>query len=96
MSFVVRGPLCRSLVADGKGEDVLPAWVWDCEMCGEPAWVRALVEGGVPVCRRVRIAVRMGRVSRVAGEMSGAAAEELGAWEAVVGWEVEKEEAGGV
>jgi hypothetical protein len=53
------------------------------------------VEFAVPVWRRVRIAVSMGRVSRLEGEISGGRVVELGAWEAFVAWEVEKE-AGGV
>lgn len=90
-----------------KGEDVLPVVVWrvcDWEMCGEPFWgrgtlwevlVEVVVEVAVPVWRRVRIAVRMGRVSRAEGEMSVGRMVELAAWEVVVAWEVEKE-AGGV
>ena len=57
--------------------------------------VVVVVEEEAPVCRRERMAARMGRVSRVAGEMSGGRAEALGAWEVAVAWEVEKE-AGGV
>jgi hypothetical protein len=86
---------------------VLPAVVWrvcDCEICGESFcgrtdWAVLVVvvdvEMVVPVWRRTRIAVRMGRVSRLEGEMSGGRMVELGAWEAFVILEVEKE-AGGV
>jgi hypothetical protein len=56
---------------------------------------RAAVAVEGPVWSRERIEARMGRVSRVAGEISGGRAEELGAWEVAVAWEVEKE-AGGV
>lgn len=89
---------------EGKGEDALAA-VWtacDWEMCGEPVCVRGraalvdvVVAVEVPAWRRVRIAVRVGRVSRAAGEMSEGRMVVLGAWEAAVAWEVEKE-AGGV
>jgi hypothetical protein len=96
MSLVVSGPVWRSLVAEEptklavwKGDDVLAAWR-DCdwETCGEPLCVRAAAavaeEEEVPVWRRERIEARMGRVSRVEGEISGGRAVELGAWEVFV------------
>ena len=87
------GPEEPTKPAAGKGEDVLAAWrVCDWETCGEPFCVRAAAaaaaavveEEVVPVWRRERIEARMGRVSRVEGEISGGSAEELGAWEVFV------------
>lgn len=81
MSFVNKGAVEKgSLAAPGAGEEVLVAWKdWDCncEGCGE---LLVLVMG-VLVWRRVRMALRMGRVSRDEGEMSVGRVEEPVAWD---------------
>ncbi len=60
-------------------------------------WVRDELELGDVVWRRVRIADRIGRISREEGEMSDGRAEVLVACDCDVnvGWEAENE-AGGV